>query len=175
MSVSDIVPHEEQQDLILEGFGCDPGCPFWEFTIPSRTVPEVESCTCIVLAATFSMYSHLETTRLAIYSNESETPSPVFADAKNNLGLRSGFGGWREVSDVYVESAWSCCWDIEGKGLELVRTLREAKLPGVIVGVEEVEEEEVLRLIQFPEVGDSLILGGEGEREAGVGEDLADS
>ena len=47
----------------------------------------------------------------------------------------------------------------------------------MIVGVEEEEEEEeALRLIQLPKVGDSGILGGgEGEREAGVGEDLADS
>ena len=144
--------------------------------MPSRTVPEVASCICIVLASTFSWYSHLETTRFAIYSNTSETPSPVFAEVKNSLGLRSDFGGWRETSDICVESAWSCRWDIEGKGLELVRTLREEKLPGVIVRVEEEEEEyEALRLTQFPQVEDSGTLGGEGEREAGVGEDLADS
>ena len=58
--------------------------------------------------------------------------------------------------------------------MELVRTLREAKVLGVIVGVEE-EEEEGLCLARFPKVGDSGISGGEGEREAGVGEDLADS
>jgi len=47
----------------------------------------------------------------------------------------------------------------------------------VIVGVEEEEDEvEALSLDQFPEVGESGMLGGgEGEREAGVGEDLADS
>lgn len=47
----------------------------------------------------------------------------------------------------------------------------------MIVGVEEEEdEEEALRLAQFPKVGDSGLLGGgEGEREAGVGDDLADS
>ena len=144
--------------------------------MPSRTVPEVVSCMCIVLASTFSWYSHFDTTRFAIYSNTLETPSPIFADVKNNLGLRSGFGGWRETSDIYVGSAWSCCWNIEGKGLEFVRTLRKAKLLGVIVGVDdEEEEEESLRLIQVAEVGESGIIGGEGEREAGVGEVLADS
>jgi hypothetical protein len=82
-------------------------------------------------------------------------------------------GGWGEKC---VESVWSCCWDIEGKGLEMVRALRKAKLYGVIVGVEEEEEEEEgLRLTKFPKVGDSGTLGGEGEREAGVGEVLADS
>lgn len=47
----------------------------------------------------------------------------------------------------------------------------------MIVGVEEEdEEEEALRLIKFPEVGDrGMLAGGEGEREAGVGDDLADS
>ena len=41
---------------------------------------------------------------------------------------------------------------------------------------EEEEEEEALRFTQLPVVGDSgKIAGGEGEREAGVGEDLADS
>jgi len=106
---------------------------------------------CIVLASMFSWYSHFETTRFAIYSNVSETPSPVFADVKNNLGLRSGFGSWGEPgskwSIICVSSAWSCCWDIDGKGLEFVRALRRAKLLGVIVGVEEEEdEEEALRL-----------------------------
>jgi len=176
--VGDVTPHEEQQKLILEGLGCDPVRPFWEFVMPSRTVAEVDSCMCIVLASTFSWYSNLETTRFAIYSNASETPSPVFADVKNNFGLRSGFGSLREMFKICVESVWSCCWDIEGKGLELVRTLRKAKLLGVIVGVdeEEEEEEEALRLTKFPEMGDNGILGGgEGERETGVGDDLADS
>jgi hypothetical protein len=61
--------------------------------------------------------------------------------------------------------------------LEFVRALRKTKLLGVIVGVEEEEDEkEALRLTRFPKVGDSGISdGGEGEREAGVGEDLADS
>lgn len=95
MNLGGMIPHEEQQDLILEDLWCDPVCPLWEFEMPSRTVPEVDSCMCIVLASTFSWYSHLETTRFAIYSNTSETPSPVFADVKNDLGLRSGFGSWR--------------------------------------------------------------------------------
>ena len=60
------MPHEEQQDLIIEGLGCDPVCPFRECAMPSQTVPDVDSCICIVLASTFSWYSHLETTRLAI-------------------------------------------------------------------------------------------------------------
>lgn len=176
MNAGCLMPHEEQQDLILAGLEYGPGCPFCEFAMPSRMVPEVDSCICIVLASTFSWYSHLKTTRFAIYSNASETPSPVFADVKNNLGLRSGFGSWREMSDMPGESVSSCCWDIEGKGLELVRTLRNAKILGVIVGVEEEEEErEALRLARFPEVGYSGTLGGEGEREAGVGEVLADS
>lgn len=115
-----------------------------------------------------------------MYSNTPATPSPVFADVKNSFGLRSSFGNWGEEvrsSDVCVGLVRSCCWDIEGKGLEFVRALRRAKLLGVIVGVEEEEEEEeALRLTQLPKVGDSGILdGGEGEREAGVGEDLADS
>ena len=61
--------------------------------------------------------------------------------------------------------------------MEFVRSLRRAKLLGVIVGVEEDEdEEEALRLTQLPNVGDSGMLGGgEGDREAGEGEDLADS
>lgn len=61
--------------------------------------------------------------------------------------------------------------------MEFVRALRRAKLLGVIVGVEEEDdEEEALRLIKFPEVGDrGMLAGGEGEREAGVGDDLADS
>lgn len=80
------------------------------------------------------------------------------------------------MSGICVDSVWSCCWDMEGNGLELVRVLRKAKVFGVIVGVEEEEdEEETLRLTKFPKVGDIGILGGEGEREAGVGEDLADS
>ena len=143
-------------------------------------VPEVDSCICIVLASRFSWYSNLETARFAMYSNTSETPSPVFADVKNSLGLRSGFGSWgkkSKESNVCVELTWSCCWEIEGKGLELVRALRRAKLLGVIVGVEDEDEEgEGPRLTQVPEVGDNWTLGGgDGEREAGVGEDLADS
>ena len=108
------------------------------------------------------------------------TPSPVFADVKNSFGLRSSFDDWEgefEWSDICVESVWSCCWDIEGRGLEFVRSLRRAKLLGVIVGVEEEEdEEETLRLVQLPKAGESGMLGGgEGEREAGEGEVLADS
>jgi hypothetical protein len=61
--------------------------------------------------------------------------------------------------------------------LEFVRARWRAKLLGVIVVVEEEDEEkEALRLTQLPVVGDSGgFVGGEGEREAGVGEALADS
>ena len=86
------MPHEEQHDLIFEGLKCDSAAPFCEFATPSMMVPEVDSCICIVLASRFSWYSNLETARFAMYSNTSETPSPVFADVKNSLGLRSGFG-----------------------------------------------------------------------------------
>ena len=41
------------------------------------------------------------TTRLAIYSKTSETPSPVFADVKNSLGLWSGWGG-RGIGDEAI-------------------------------------------------------------------------
>lgn len=174
------MPQEEQQDLIPVGLRCDPVWPFWEFGIPSRMVSDVDSCTCIVLASRFSRYSHLVTTRFAIYSNTPTTPSPVFADVKNSFGLRSGFSDWGgefSWSSISCGSVGSRCWDIEGKGLELVRALRRAKLLGVIVGVEEEEDEdEGLRLTRLPNVGDSGMLGGgEGEREARTGEDLADS
>lgn len=45
------------------------------------------------LASTRSSYSQRRTTRAAIYSNTSETPSPVFADVKNSFGPRAGGGG----------------------------------------------------------------------------------
>jgi hypothetical protein len=66
MNVGGRMPQEEQQDLIFKGLGCESARPFWEFAMPSRTVPDVDSCICIVLASTFSWYSHLETTRFAI-------------------------------------------------------------------------------------------------------------
>lgn len=94
MRVEIVTPHEEQQDLIFVGLRFDPVWSFWEFGIPIRMVPDVDSCICIVLASRSSWYSHLVTTRFAIYSNTPTTPSPVFADVKNSLGLRSGFNGW---------------------------------------------------------------------------------
>lgn len=45
------MPHEEQQDLIFAGLRYDPVCPFWKFEMPSRTVSDVDSRICIVLAS----------------------------------------------------------------------------------------------------------------------------
>ena len=45
------MPHEEQQDLNPVVLRRDPMCTFWELVIPSRTVSDVDSWICIVLAS----------------------------------------------------------------------------------------------------------------------------
>jgi len=47
----------------------------------------------VALASMPSSYAHRFTTRRVIYSNTSNTPSPVFAEVKNNLGRLSGEDG----------------------------------------------------------------------------------
>ena len=91
-------------------------------------VPEV-SRSCVVRASSHSSYAHFCTTRRAIYSNTSATPSPVFADVKNRRGPRSGGSGGASVAaDRSIDSGRS---DV---GVAAASSRSRATRLGVIVG-----------------------------------------
>lgn len=126
------------------------------------------SCTYIVRASSASSCSCRTTTRRAMYSNTSFTPSPVFAEVKKSFGYRSSGGGGQYelpggepdsgVVAVVATSAWP-----------------RMKRLGVIVGAEDMDDVDGMRR------GERSEESREGEREGGAdsavnaGEERADS
>ena len=124
------------------------------------------SRTCIVRASSASSYSWRTTTRRAIYSNTSFTPSPVLADVKNSFGYRSGGGGGAYVLDGGEPDS--------GVVAVVVAACPRMNRLGVMVGAEDMEEFEGMR--RGSRRGEC-----EGERDMGAeravkaGEESADS
>ena len=123
------------------------------------------SWTCIVRASSASSYSCRATTRRAMYSKTSLTPSPVFADVKKSFGYRSRGGGGTYEFEGDTPSS--------GVVAVVVPACPRMKRLGVMVGAEEMDELEGMR--RGDRYGEL-----EGERERGAdravraGEDRAD-
>ena len=128
----------------------------------------------MVRASSASSYSCRATTRRAMYSKTSLTPSPVFADVKNRRGYRSGGGRGGVLADGPGGEPDS------GVVAVVVPACPRTKRLGVIVGAEDMDDVEGMRRGERP--GDARASGSrEGEREAGAesavnaGEESADS
>lgn len=96
------------------------------------------SCMYSVRASSASSYSQRATTRRAIYSNTSGTPSPVLADVKKSLGPRSTGGGT-------AREGLSGSDDGDGGVVDAVVACARINRLGVIVGAEDVERSDGAR------------------------------
>jgi len=84
--VAQVLQHELHH---LAVFPCEPS--FTSLPLSSSSPSDTSICR--------SSHSHRTTTRLAMYSNASDTLAPVFADAKSRCGPMSGRMTWLEVGE----------------------------------------------------------------------------